>query len=225
MYSNETAIIIPARKGSKGIKNKNLKLLNKKPLIYYVIKACLNSSINKRVFVSTDSNKIANYASSLGVEIIQRPKHLGGDNVIIDDVINHSYNFLKKSLNYNPSYFLTVQPTCPLTTKLDISKAFKILKKNSKTDTIISVTLEPHLFWIEKKNKLFKIYNNRVNRQQLPKMYKEIGSVIGCTNKQLTKGTRFGKNIEFLKIPNERSIDIDNLNDLKLCELIMQRNK
>ena len=225
MYSDEIAIIIPARKGSKGIKNKNLKKLNKKPLIYYVINACLNSKINKRIFVSTDSNKIANYASSLGVEIIPRPKHLGNDKVIIDDVINHAYKFLEKSLHYNPNYFLTVQPTCPLITNLDISKALKILKKNNKTDTIISVTLEPHLFWIEKKNKLVKIYKNRVNRQQLPKMYKEIGLIIGCTNKQLKKGTRFGKNIEFLEIPNERSIDIDNLNDFKLCELIMQRNR
>ena len=222
MKTPDIAIIIPARKGSKGIKGKNLKKLYSKPLIYYSIKASLSVNINKRIFVSTDCNKIAEYSKSLGVEIIPRPNYLGKDKVIIDDVINHSYKFLKSKFDFQPKYILTIQPTCPLVSKNDISKALSLLKKDSKVNTIISITPENHLFWIEEKNKLVKLYKDRVNRQQLPKMYKEIGSVIACTKEQLKKGTRFGKNIDFLKIPNNRSIDIDNINDFKLCELILK---
>ena len=65
----KTICIIPARGGSKGIKNKNLQLLNKKPLIYYPIQAAKKSKICDEIFVTTDSKKIANIAKKYGATV------------------------------------------------------------------------------------------------------------------------------------------------------------
>ena len=89
--------IIPARAGSKRIKNKNIKKFNNKPIIYWSIKAAINSKIFDEVIVSTDSMKIKNIAEKYGAKVpFKRPKKLSGDFTSTRDVIKHAINFLRK---------------------------------------------------------------------------------------------------------------------------------
>ena len=83
--------IIPAKEYSSRLKNKNLKLLNGKPLIYYTIKAALKSKYIKRVIVSTDSKKIAKISQKMGAEVpFIRPKKLTKINTTLVEVCVHA---------------------------------------------------------------------------------------------------------------------------------------
>ena len=91
--------IIPARKGSKGIRNKNIKKFAGKPLIYWTIKVAINSNLDK-VIVSTDSDTIIKYSKSYGAEVpFKRPLNISQDKSKTIDVIKHAINFYKKKKN------------------------------------------------------------------------------------------------------------------------------
>tara|TARA_A100001015_G_scaffold321209_1_gene450782 strand:- start:2567 stop:2827 length:261 start_codon:yes stop_codon:yes gene_type:complete len=82
--------IIPARSGSKRIKNKNIKLFNKKPIIYYSIMAAKKSKLFSEIYVSTNSNKIKDISKKFGAKILNRPNNfLSGDRAEIMDVISY----------------------------------------------------------------------------------------------------------------------------------------
>jgi N-acylneuraminate cytidylyltransferase len=110
--------IIPARKGSKGIKNKNRVLLNGKPLICYSIEAALRSSYIDTVVVSSDDEEILNIAQSYNISFINRPKELSGDFITLEPVILNVLDFFS---GYD--YFMLLQPTTPLRTVDHIDKA------------------------------------------------------------------------------------------------------
>jgi pseudaminic acid cytidylyltransferase len=111
--------LIPARKGSKRIKNKNIKNFNGKPIIYYSIKAALNSKLFDKIVVSTDSEKIKKIAIKFGAEVpFIRPKNISDDFAIDFDVINHYLQFCKKqkiSIN-NLCYLYPVNPLIKIST-------------------------------------------------------------------------------------------------------------
>jgi len=91
---------IPARAGSKGIKNKNLYKINSKPLIYYTIKFAQKIK-NNFIFVSTDSTKILKYTNKLNLNNKYiRPKKLSGDHSLVIDALIDSLNWLKKKVKF-----------------------------------------------------------------------------------------------------------------------------
>ena len=92
----EVMAIIPARGGSKDIPLKNLKLLNGKPLIDYSINTSMKSKFITRTIVSTDDNRIAKHAISLGAEVMKRPQKFATCSTLIDPVIRQILNNLKK---------------------------------------------------------------------------------------------------------------------------------
>ena len=119
--------LIPARKGSKRIKNKNIKNFNGKPIIYYSIKAALNSKLFDKIVVSTDSEKIKKIAIKFGAEVpFIRPKNISDDFAIDFDVINHYLQFCKKqkiSIN-NLCYLYPVNPLIKIST---LKRCIKLL--------------------------------------------------------------------------------------------------
>ena len=91
--------IIPARKNSKGIKNKNLKKFNKKPLIYWTIQAAKKSKCFDKIFVSTDSKIIQSFSQKQKVECpILRPKKLSRDQSNVHETIKYVIKYLKKKI-------------------------------------------------------------------------------------------------------------------------------
>ena len=109
--------IILARGGSKGIKNKNLIELAKKPLIYWTIKHSLQCKKIDEVFVSSDSEEILNCAKYFGSKIIKRPLEISSDRATSESAWLHALKHINLSLNIFPDLILGPQPTSPIRKK------------------------------------------------------------------------------------------------------------
>ncbi len=110
----EVFALIPARSGSKGVPNKNIKLLGGVPLIAYSIAAALKSSIIDRVIVSTDSEEYAEIARHYGAEVpFIRPANISGDGATDVQFFEHAINWLQVNENYIPEYLVHLRPTTP----------------------------------------------------------------------------------------------------------------
>ena len=144
MYNNKSFLaIIPARGGSKGIKDKNIINLKGKPLIAYTLDAAIESQVFDEIVVSTDSLKIAEISKSFGAKIpFLRPKELASDNAKTVDVIIHVLNYyINQNIEFD--YFMLLQPTSPLRNSKDIKNAVNLLfEKNA--NSVVSVCETEH---------------------------------------------------------------------------------
>ncbi len=202
--------LIPARKGSKGIPNKNLINLCGKPLISYAIEASKQSAVDE-TWVSSDSDEILNLSKNLGAKTIKRPSKFSDDNATSESALLH---FAEK-VDFNILVF--IQCTAPLIKYQDINKGIDKIKK---FDSVLSVSETHQMFWDEK-GPLYDI-NNRLRRQNSRKRYLETGSFFITSKKNLLKfKNRLSGNIGFVEIPKYRSFDIDNDNDIKIVETII----
>ncbi len=105
--------LIPARSGSKGVPNKNIRLLGGRPLIDWTIQACLRSVNIERVIVSTDSQSYADLAKKLGAEApFLRPLEISSDRSTDYDFVIHALDWLKAS-NDEPNLIVHMRPTTP----------------------------------------------------------------------------------------------------------------
>ncbi len=135
MSSNKVIAIIPARSGSKSIKDKNITKLGNKPLLAWSIESCFETKFISKVFVSTDSSKYANIAKQYGpVEIILRPKQISSDKSTDYEMIKHAI----ENITYDYNYIAHIRPTTPLRKISDLNKAIKIFV-NSKFTSLRSV--------------------------------------------------------------------------------------
>ena len=117
-----------ARGGSKGLKNKNIKLFNGKPLIYYSINLAKKNKKIKKIFVSSDDKKILKISRKYGAEIILRPKSLSRDNSLELNAWKHAINYLKEK-GENFDNFISLPCTSPLRNSKDINSALQKIKK------------------------------------------------------------------------------------------------
>lgn len=126
---------IPARKGSKRVKNKNLRLLNGRPLISYAIEASKGAEMLSDIYVNSDSDEIGKVAENLGVKFYKRPKNLGTDHTTSDE---YNYDFFKK---IDPDLLVQINPVCPLISSKDIDAIIThFLKEN--LDSLVTVREE-----------------------------------------------------------------------------------
>lgn len=219
--------LIPARGGSKGIKNKNIKNFYGKPLIAWTIEEALKCNEISQLYLSTDSKKIINICKKYkNLEIIERPKKYSKSNSLMLDVVKH---FLKSAKLKNKKFngLILLQPTSPLRNFIDIKRSCRLFKKYNP-DSLLSVCELSHQYNPEsiyiKKKYLIKRYNNSVTiplRQKKPKYFSGNGAAIYITHKKnLNKFIVGGKKIIGYEMPLNRSIDIDNLFQFKIAELI-----
>ena len=229
--------IVPARGGSKGIINKNITLLNGRPLISYTLNAALASKHIDRLVISTDDSEIAKLGKSFGIDIpFLRPKKYSHDSSPSIDLVLHAIRWFSKNVNYNPDAIILLQPTSPFRTKNHIDNAIKLFTK-TKPDTLVSVVELPHNF---NPSKLVKIENNQIvsvyddvdnfrilPRQELPKLYARNGpSILISKVSFLQKNKSFygGKTIPYI-MDFFDSIDIDDNSDLLMAELIFKNKQ
>ena len=107
--------IIPARSGSKRVKNKNIRKLMGLPLLAHTIKHSLNSKLISRTIVSTDSKKYARIAKKYGAEVpFLRPDKISGDRSTDLECFQHCVNFLKRNENYTPNIIVHLRVTYPI---------------------------------------------------------------------------------------------------------------
>lgn len=200
--------IIPARAGSKGVPNKNIRLLGQHPLVYYSIKNALQSKYITDVIISTDSNPVRIIAQQMGAKVHWRDAELAGDEVTLDAVI---YDAIPTDKQWD--YVITMQPTSPTLTVGTLDSAIEYAIK-SKLDTLISAINAPHLSWGEKDGKKIPNYEKRLNRQYLPPCYMETGAFVISKADIVTESTRIGVNVDVYEIPERESQDIDTFADL-----------
>jgi len=139
MIQNKRVLaIIPARSGSKGIRDKNIREMNGKPLMGYTIDSCIKAGFFDDILVSTDSKLYQQTAVELGASVpFLRPPHLSGDEAASGDVILHAINEMKK-LGKEYDYFMLLQPTSPLRNEEHILESMKLLFEK-QADSVISV--------------------------------------------------------------------------------------
>ncbi len=221
MKSKNTFVaIILARGGSKGIKNKNLVKLKKKPLLYWSIKACLKAKKINSVWVSSDSNKILNFAKRVGANIIKRPKQFASDHASSESAWLHGVKYLNKN-NIKNNTIVGIQPTSPIRFNKDLDNA--ILKfKREKLDSLFSAQIiNDYFVWKKKGNKLVPNYNykKRQRRQNIQDKYLENGSFFLFNSKKFLKMKcrLFGK-IGLFKMKKTSSFQIDDHEDLKIIK-------
>ena len=234
MINNKKILtVIPARKGSKGLKNKNILNVNGKPLIYWPIVAAKKSKLIDEVVLSTDCKTIMRLGKKFGANVpFLRPKNISKDNSTTFQVIKHSINFFSKQKIFF-DYLLLLEPTSPLTTSKDIDFAIKYLLKNKKFDSITSVaenvTGHPkYSVKINKKGKIKPIGKtlNSFRRQELDKIYCYSGNFYFSKISTLLEKKTFYHN-KTLAIISEKfkAIEIDDYIDLLIADKLMKYKK
>ena len=120
-------IIIPARIGSKRLKEKNILPIKNLPMLVYVAKEAMKSKYKPHVYISTESKKIINICNVYGLNYVIRPKKLANDHVEKQEAIIHAYKKLKKKIK--PNIIVSLQPNTPEFKINDLDKAIKFFKK------------------------------------------------------------------------------------------------
>ncbi|MCD7789466.1 MAG: cytidyltransferase [Bacteroides thetaiotaomicron] len=211
--------IIPARAGSKGIPNKNIRIIGGHPLIYYAIHNALSSSYITDVIVTTDSEEVKIIASQMGAKYKWRDESLCGDSVTLDAVIADA---IPEDEEYD--YIITMQPTSPTLSIKTLDKAIAYAVEKD-LDTLISAINAPHLSWGEKDGVKIPNYTERLNRQYLPPCYMETGAFVISKYSVVTPETRIGKNVDVFELPEDEAQDIDTFSDLQNVASILEKKK
>lgn len=216
MYKKKKIIaVIPARKNSKGIKNKNLIKLNGLPLISYSIDYAKKSKLINRVFVSTDGDNIASVSKKFGAEVVMRPKNLSNDTIMPDHAVVHTIDYVKKILKYNFDYVVFLQPTTPLRQLGELDKAIRYCILN-KFDTVFSSMDYKPFLWRRKKQSIYPVSFDpyKRKRRQIIQDINETGSYY-ITKKEAFKKfrNRFGKKISNYTSDILSSFEIDTLGE------------
>lgn len=219
--------IIPARAGSKGLKDKNIKLLNGKPLIEYSINAAIESNRFDEIMVSTDSNQYANIAVSCGAKVpfLRSKKNSLDMSSSWEVVLEVLSNYKNKGEVFRSICLL--QPTSPLRMAVDINMAYEQL--TGDIDSVTSVCEVDHSpLWTMKlgEDLLLNDYRKKnvdLPRQSLDKYYRENGAIYIRTIKYENNKVVLLNNKEKAFIMNKkRSIDIDDDLDFIVSELLMK---
>ena len=222
--------IIPARSGSKGLPDKNIRQVNGKPLIAYTIEAALQSGCFETVHVSTDSEKYAEIARQYGADIpFLRSEALAGDTSSTWTVVSEVLEKYAASGKLFDA-FMILQPTSPLRTEQNIREAFQLFKEK-KAASVISVCEADHsplkYKTIPASGSLEHFSDRRADRprQQIEKYYLINGAMylVRITGKTHFPSDVYADNSFAYYMNRIDSIDIDDEQDLLLAEYLLSR--
>ena len=222
--------IIPARGGSKGIPNKNLRELAGKPLLAYTLEAANDSGVFDRLVLSTESEAIAELGRHLGLEVpFMRPAELAADDSPMLAVIQHAVTELEQR-GWRPDIIVLLQPTSPFRRAERIREAVRFLN-NGDSDSVVSVVEIPDLFSPQKamqiKNGALQFWSSQgreiTNRQQVQPAYAREGTVYACRRDVLMdKGDIYGDKCLPLVVTREEALSLDNMDDWVRAEAILK---
>jgi CMP-N,N'-diacetyllegionaminic acid synthase len=230
MYNDRKVLcVIPARSGSKGIPEKNIKPFCGKPLIAYSIEQALETDLIDRTIVSTDDEKIAEISRNFGAETpFIRPAQLATDEASTLDVLLHSIEWCKNNENLHFDIILLLHANTPLRSKNDIRRCVAILV-DQNADNVFSVTPAKNnpyfnMVKVNEKDKVTLVKDgNFQNRQSAPSVYDMNSSIYTWWTDTLVKTkSLYLPKTQIYKMPRERSIDIDEPIDFRIAEMIMK---
>jgi len=225
---------IPARSGSKGIKDKNIADLGGKPLIAHTIEAAKKSKYVDRLLFTTDSQKYADIAVQHGAEApFLRPDHLASDTAVEMDTTIHLMNWIEENEGKKYDFIVRLQATSPLRDAEDIDKAIEKAVER-EADTIISVSEAPTpIDWInvlpedESMIGFRKRSTEKMNRQTIPTYYQLNGAIYIATWKQIKEKRSWYDCVRSFAyiLAKEKAVDIDEPIDLELARVLVKKSQ
>jgi len=221
MNKNTLWAIIPARSGSKGLKNKNITSFLGKPLLAHSINFAKKLKFVDKILLSTDSKKYKKIGIKYGAEVpFLRSKKASQSNSMEEDVLEDLRKKLNISKNKLPDYVLWLRPTCPLRDTETYKRAYKKFKKKKKSVCIVSKT-DPRIF-VAKNNKLIPINlifkkRSMVRRQDCKPAYKIFYGEFFKFPKKYNQ--KFLGNVVYFEEQHDLcNVDIDTKNQMKIYQ-------
>ena len=232
--------IVGIRSGSKGLKNKNIKLLGDKPLVGWILSASKKSKYINRLIVSTDSKKYKKIAEEHKAEVpFLRSKKLSKDNSDEIDFIKDLLKNLKKKENYEPDIIVRLLATSPFQKKYEIDKLINLILKRKYNCGMVISEAKQHpgkavkIFGNKKKQLVSFIHNNGVsigqkqNRQEIIKKTGKVyyrSNVIACRTSVIKKfNSLTSDKVGYVIISNKNMVDIDNKQDFEFAEFLINK--
>jgi len=219
--------IIPARGGSKGIKNKNILKIAGKPLIVWSIEHALQSKSVKKVFVTTDNDEIAEISKKTGANVIKRPLKLANDTASSEDAIKHALDVVEYDLHIVPANICFLQATSPVREAYDIDRAFKVYQEQELDSLFSCCKVEDRFVWEKQANRYKSIsydYKDRKRRQDVTPKFLENGSIyIFKYNILRLDNNRLGGKIGVYEMPMWRSFQVDKPEDIEISEYYLKK--
>ena len=227
--------IIPARSGSKRVKNKNIRILRGKPLIAHTIEQTKKSKYIEKIVVSTDGIEIAKIAQKWGASVIMRPKAISDDNSTEYEYYDHVLRTLKEKENYEPDLIVNLYPTSPFRKAETIDKAIKRLLAHPEADCLRSVrkcSEHPYKMWkmvgeflepfVPSKNNNLHTFST----QLFPEVYIQNANIYIIRSEAFYKNNAtIGNNILSFVMSNEESMDINTESDFLMAEILLSEKK
>ncbi len=221
--------IIPARSGSKGLPDKNIKDLNGKPLMAYSIEAALKSNLFDEVMVSTDSEKYSEIAKKCGASVpFLRSAELSGDKAgswdVVKEVLNH-YKEMSKEFDT----ICLLQPTSPLRDSGDIKDAYKLYEEKASVAVISVCEMEHSPLWsntLADDRSLAGFIKPEANkpRQEIETYYRLNGAIFIVKTDEIYKSYDYYREGSFAYVmPTWKSVDIDSELDFELAEFLIRK--
>jgi CMP-N,N'-diacetyllegionaminic acid synthase len=220
--------IIPARGGSQRIPFKNLARVGGHPLLAHTIVAARKATLVSEVFVSTDAEEIALVAERYGATVIERPPELAGAYAPTEPALLHALEVIEQA-HGRADWVAMLQATCPLRRDFRIDQAIGLAVDES-CDCVVSVTPVVDYYFtgdVDDRGRLSLGYDpkDRLRTQDIPPKYQENGAIYVMTRDLLVnEECRMGGDMRALVMDRNESIDIDDVIDLKLCNLLLARN-
>lgn len=221
--------IIPARSGSKGLPDKNIRLLAGKPLMAYSIEAAGDSGLFDRIYVSTDSEEYKKIGEDYGASVpFLRPEGLATDTASSWDVVKQALvSFEEMGEVYDEIALL--QPTSPLRSPEDIRAAHRLMEEKEAKAVIGVCPMDHSPLWSNTLPKdgsmsgFIRPETVRMGRQALPEYYRINGAVYWIKKECLDKIENLYEDRCFAYVmPAERSVDIDTITDFYLAEALLK---
>jgi len=229
--------LIGARSGSKGVPDKNIKLLDGKPLVGRIVEKAKKSSYINRIIVSTDSQKYADIAKEYGADVpFLRPAELATDKSPELDFVKQALEWLQKNEGYIPDIVVRMMSTVPLQTTEDIDACIAELLKDPDADSAV-VIAEARQHPV----KALKLIDDGKGGQKLVTYFTESGrevtplarqtyakpyfraNIIACWRDTITKTDSLtGDRVKYHIIPQERAVDIDSPIDFFIAEQLIK---
>lgn len=233
MYKKSSVIaIIPARSGSKGLKDKNILDLNGSPLISWTIREALKSEYIDNVVVSTDSVEIQQIAKRFGAEApVLRPSHLAVDSSPTYTAIEHMLDYYKLTYQKEFEFVVLLEPTSPLRTFEDIDFAMNKLGLHPKATSIVGVgrceTQHPDfLVKIGKEGFISNLAGTNIvskRRQDISEVFFLEGSIYISKTDSLKEFKSFYQDRTIaVEFPKWKTFEIDDLTDFLIVEKLLQ---
>lgn len=220
--------IIPARAGSKRIKDKNIKLFNGRPLIIYSIEAAVNAALFDHIIVSTDSKKIAEIARDSGAQVpFLRPAQISGDMTGLNEVVIHAFDWCKDNLAKNIDYVCCICAN-PFVRTQYLIKGLEVLAEHGATSSVAVTPFESSIyraFRIDNDNFLHMVYpeHRDTRSQELKPAYYDAGQFYwACADSYARDKDFYSAHAYPVVIPKYLSCDINDDDDWLRAEILYQ---